>query len=97
MLDSKHVSLREVRIAKMQADLVEVMIILEDYKKGKVGAAGADKQIAKILFKLGHARTQQVPPMAVGFHKLNRGRGPREQVECSPHHGEHRSSVFRLE
>ena len=35
----------------MQADLLEVMIFLEDYKKGKVGAAGVDEQILKILFR----------------------------------------------
>ena len=52
MSDSKRASLREVKIAKMQADLVEVAILFESYKKGDVGAAGADEKIIDILRRL---------------------------------------------
>ena len=57
----------------MQTDLVEVAIILEAYKKGDDGAAGADEKISEILRRLRQARTRQILPMQVGFHKLNRG------------------------
>ena len=67
------VAYREAQLAGLRKELREVEVILAKYIKGDIGAAGADEQIMKIFFRLGHARSMQIPPLQVGFHKLNRG------------------------
>ena len=64
---------REVELDRIRARLIDVKIILDQYAKNQMGAAGADERIMEILFKLGFAREMRIHPMEVGFHKLNRG------------------------
>ena len=70
MADSKLVT-NPSKLVTNPLDEIRAILIL--YTKHQIGAAGADGQIMKILFRKGYARKQQTQAMRVCFHRLNRG------------------------
>ena len=73
MAGSKNSDAAAARTAERNVEyrrlLPEVVAILDDYAKLKIGAAGADEKIVEMLSRKGFARIAQIPPMQVGFHK----------------------------